>query len=96
MTYYPPRPTDNSARNRLVAIIIGVVFALVVLAALLSGGDGGYSDNGYSDNGYSDNGYTEGSGGSSQTYGDSGSITTGEGGELIYSDSNGNGFSTGG
>jgi hypothetical protein len=71
-----------------VFIALGAVFAVLLFAALLSGGD---SDT-YSDSGY----YSDESGGSSQIYGDSGSITTGDGGELIYSDSNGNSFSTGG
>ena len=90
---YAPQQAGNGARNRVVLIAVGIVFAFLVLGALLAGGDSsGYSDSGYSDSGYS----ADGSGGSSQIYGDSGSITTTDDGTLIYSDSNGNSLSTGG
>jgi hypothetical protein len=85
---YPPQQATNGGRNRVLLIAFGVFFAIIVLAALLAaGGSSGYSDSGYD---------PEESGGSSQIYGDSGSITTTEDGELIYSDSNGNSLSTGG
>jgi hypothetical protein len=90
---YPPQQPANGARNRVLLIAFGVFFAIVVFAAVLAGGaSSGYSESGYSDSGY----YPEESGGSSEIYGDSGSITTTEDGELIYSDSNGNSLSTGG
>lgn len=88
-TYHSARQSNNGVRNRL---IVGIVFAIAMLAVLLSGGDSGA----YSDSGFSDSGFSEDSGGSSQIYGDSGSITTTDDGELIYSDSNGNSFSSGG
>ena len=91
MSYYPPRPTtagNNGARTWLI-VAIGVVFGFVMIGALLSAGDDTSSGGGYADPGYS-----AGSGGGSQIY-DGGSITTGDDGELIYSDDNGNGFSTG-
>jgi hypothetical protein len=93
-----PQQAGNGARNRTLLIAFGIVFAIIVLAALVAGSDSsGYSESGYDDSSYSDSGYyPEESGGSSQIYGDSGSITTTEDGELIYSDSNGNSLSTGG
>ncbi len=92
MSYYPPRPAttgNNGARTWLI-VAIGVVFGFVMVGALLSAGDDTSSGGGYADSGYSGGS----GGGGSQIY-DGGSITTGDDGELIYSDDNGNGFSTG-
>ena len=87
---YPPHRASHIVRNRWL-VAVGIVFAIVVLAALLSGGESGYSDSGYSDSGYSDDS------GNSQFYGDGeNSIVRTDDGELIYSDDDGNSFSVGG
>ena len=74
---------------RWVAIGIGALFGLGLVSSALSSGDGGAS----TDAGYSQS--SGGSGGSSQIY-SSGSVTTTDDGEVIYSDNSGNGFSSGG
>jgi hypothetical protein len=67
-----------------------VIVGLAVFAALLSGGDDtGYADQ-YGDTQYGDTQYYD------TQYYDGGSITTTDDGELIYSDTDGNGFSSGG
>jgi hypothetical protein len=71
--------------TKVVAVAFGVLVAGTALAGCQSADD--YS-------GYGDESVTE-TGGDTTFY-DSGSITTTEDGELIYSDSSGNGFSTGG
>jgi hypothetical protein len=88
---YPPRRVTHVVRNRWL-VAVGIVFAIAVLAALLSGGE-----NSYSDSGYADANYTEESGGGSQFYVDGkNSIVTTEDGVTIYSDDNGNSISIGG
>ena len=90
--YTSPRSTNPLLK--VIAIAFGVIVGLAVFAALLSGGD----DPGYTDQ----SGYDYGVSGESSTpsgdtqYYDGGSITTTDDGELIYSDTNGNGFSSGG
>jgi hypothetical protein len=86
-------PAQHGDTVRTVLMIaLGVVVAITVLAALASGGDEpGYGGAGYGGSDYGD----QGSGGSTSFY-DGGSITTTEDGELIYSDADGNSFSTGG
>ncbi|MCO1658847.1 hypothetical protein [Pseudonocardia humida] len=83
---------------------LGVVLLVTLLVALTSGDGSGYlgsSDPGSDDTGSDDTGSDDtgsgagGSGGGTSFY-DGGSITTTEDGELIYSDTAGNGFSTGG
>lgn len=86
--------------NRTLRIAIGSLLALVALVGILSSGD----DSDYAEQtGYDstigevdgEEGGTPEGGGSTQFY-PGGSITTGDDGELIYSDTNGNGFSSGG
>jgi hypothetical protein len=92
---YPPHRPTHVVRNRWL-IAVGIVFAIAVLAALLSGGEASYSDSGYVDSSYSDSSYSE-SGGDSQFYGDGeNSIVVTEDGVTIYSDDNGNSVSVGG
>jgi hypothetical protein len=104
VSHYQPHRGNHTLRNRLLAVV-GIAFAIAVLAALLSGGDSdsgsGYSDGGaadtsYSETGYSDTGYSDESG-DSQFYGDGeNSIVVTEDGVTIYSDDNGNSISIGG
>lgn len=82
----------NKVRNVLF-IAFGVVFVLAVLSAMASGAGSVDSDAGYVE---SDTGYSTGSDGGGTEFYDSGSITTTDDGELIYSDNSGNSFSTGG
>jgi len=87
--------TPLPARSLKKALLIGFG-ALLAMAALLGSLSGGSDpgSGGYSDNSSYSTGDT-GSGGGTQFY-DSGTITTGDDGELIYSDTSGNSFSSGG
>ncbi|WP_214403494.1 hypothetical protein [Pseudonocardia lacus] len=80
-----PAQRPNTARTLL---LIGVGMVLFVL--LLAATDPGADDPGYP--GYDDSG----SGGGGTSFYDSGSISTTEDGELIYSDTDGGSFSSGG
>ena len=97
-----PHPTNPLLK--VIAIAFGVIVGLAVFAALLSGGDDtGYADQSGADYGVSsesstgsgDTQYGDTQDGDTQYY-DGGSITTTDDGELIYSDTDGNGFSSGG
>jgi hypothetical protein len=87
-------PQHTNPLLKVIAIAFGVIVGLAVFAALLSGGDdAGYTEQSGYDYTVSDESPT----GSGDTqYYDGGSITTTDDGELIYSDTNGNGFSSGG
>ena len=88
-----PKPTN--ALVKILGIAFGVILGLAVLTSLLEASS--VEPTSLEQTGPSSvvsDGYPSGTGGT-QIY-DSGSITTTEDGELIYSDSSGNGFSTGG
>jgi hypothetical protein len=91
--YTSPKPTNPIVK--ILGIALGAILGLAVLTSLLesSSDEPSYLDRTGSSSAVSD-GYSSGTG-DTQIY-DSGSITTTEDGELIYSDSSGNGFSSGG
>jgi hypothetical protein len=91
--YTSPKPTNPLVK--ILGIVLGAILGLAVLTSLLESSD---DEPSYLDRTGSSStvggGYPSGTG-DTQIY-DSGSITTTEDGELIYSDSSGNGFSSGG
>lgn len=87
--YTSPKPTNPVVK--ILGIAFGAVLGLALLTSLLEGSS---DEPSYLDQSAVSDGYSSGTG-DTQIY-ESGSITTTEDGGLIYSDSSGNGFSSGG
>lgn len=87
-------PRSTSAVGKVLVFIVGMVIAMVAITAALSGGD----DTAAVDQTGSGSVFSGGDAGGPRpgtSFYDGGSITTGDDGELIYSDTDGNGFSSG-
>jgi hypothetical protein len=90
--YTSPKPSN--AIVKILGIAFGAILGLAMLTSLLEGSNDEPSYLDQTGSSAAVSGDSSGTG-DTQIY-DSGSITTTEDGELIYSDSSGNGFSSGG